>query len=119
MNTRGQILAHRGFTLNIRRTIQWLDCINGMFLQVTFCIWFNVYSSSFSESQVEKVQSGNWSCDEDSGYSLSPEQPVNQESAFLLFPLNSPSADTILSSAQVAIHNFWEFITTQWHVENV
>ncbi|XP_074552463.1 myocardin-related transcription factor A-like [Halichoeres trimaculatus] len=54
-----------------------------------------------TDSQVENLQSGNWSCEEDSSYSLSPEQSVNQEASFLLLPLNSPSAGGALSSTQI------------------
>ncbi|XP_070837220.1 myocardin-related transcription factor A-like [Chaetodon trifascialis] len=42
------------------------------------------------ETQFPKASGGNSSCDEDSSYSLSPEQPVSQESPLGLLPLPSP-----------------------------
>ncbi|XP_041673020.1 myocardin-related transcription factor A-like isoform X2 [Cheilinus undulatus] len=42
------------------------------------------------ETEIPKAALDNWSCDEDSGYSLSPEQPVNQESSLILLPQASP-----------------------------
>ncbi|XP_060882854.1 myocardin-related transcription factor A-like [Labrus mixtus] len=42
------------------------------------------------ETQFPEVTGDNWSCDEDSCYSLSPELPVNQESSLVLLPLSSP-----------------------------
>ncbi|KAM6966121.1 myocardin-related transcription factor A-like [Tautogolabrus adspersus] len=46
------------------------------------------------ETQFPEATGDNWSCDEDSGYSLSPELPVNQESSLVLLPLPSPPSPT-------------------------
>ncbi|XP_041812553.1 myocardin-related transcription factor A-like isoform X2 [Chelmon rostratus] len=50
------------------------------------------------ETQFPKASGDNSSCDEDSNYSLSPEQPVSQESPLGLLPLPSPPETLAVSS---------------------
>ncbi|XP_037647606.1 myocardin-related transcription factor A-like isoform X2 [Sebastes umbrosus] len=50
------------------------------------------------ETRFPKPSGGNSSCDEDSSYSLSPEQPVSQESPLGLLPLPSPT-ETLAGSS--------------------
>ncbi|XP_051243187.1 myocardin-related transcription factor A isoform X2 [Dicentrarchus labrax] len=58
------------------------------------------------ETQFPKASGDNSSCDDDSNYSLSPEQPINQESPLGLLPLPSPpetlAGSSIPSPTQVA-----------------
>ncbi|XP_029294334.1 myocardin related transcription factor Ab isoform X2 [Cottoperca gobio] len=58
------------------------------------------------ETQFPKGSGDNSSCDEDSNYSLSPEQPVSQESPLGLLPLPSPpetlAGSSISSPTQVS-----------------
>ncbi|KAG8007149.1 MKL/myocardin-like protein 1 [Nibea albiflora] len=62
-------------------------------------------SSALSETQFPKASGDNSSCDEDSSYSLSPEQSVSQESPLGLLPLPSPpealTRSSVPSPAQV------------------
>ncbi|XP_045929986.1 myocardin-related transcription factor A-like isoform X1 [Micropterus dolomieu] len=50
----------------------------------------NSIKQAIIETQFTKLSGDNSSCDEDSNYSLSPEQPVSQESPLGLVPVPSP-----------------------------
>lgn len=82
---------------------RWWKRTKCSFFEVAFMFFLSALisilpSSALSETQFPKASGDNSSCDEDSNYSLSPEQSVSQESPLGLLPLPSPPETLTRSS---------------------